>query len=101
MDVYQGEEEDINLLTGDFVLKKSDKNDPAGKLIQTEKGKRPKRKLVKLSEFKGKIYDETVIERVETDKGKSLSHPTIPGCCMLVVWRDFPRLRTAMLTEAA
>lgn len=69
MDVYQGEEEDINLLTGDFILKKSDKNDPAGKLIQTEKGKRPKRKLVKLSEFKGKIYDETVIERVEADKG--------------------------------
>ncbi|MBU7318996.1 TolB family protein [Paenibacillus oleatilyticus] len=69
MDVYQGEEEDINLLTGDFILKKSDKNDPAGKLIQTEKGKRPKRKLVKLSEFKGKIYDETVIERLEADKG--------------------------------
>ncbi|MCP3775557.1 WD40 repeat domain-containing protein [Paenibacillus sp. MZ04-78.2] len=68
-DVYRGEEEDINLLTGDFILKKSDKNDPGGKLIQTEKGKRPKRKLVKLSEFKGKIYDETVIERVEADKG--------------------------------
>ncbi|KEQ22645.1 hypothetical protein [Paenibacillus tyrfis] len=69
MDVYRGEEEDINLLTGDFILKKSDKNDPGGKLIQTEKGKRPKRKLVKLGEFKGKIYDETVIERVEADKG--------------------------------
>ncbi|KZE75117.1 hypothetical protein AV654_27615 [Paenibacillus elgii] len=69
MDVYQGEEEDINLLTGDFILKKSDKKDPAGKLIETEKGKRPKRKLVKLSEFKGKIYDEAVIERVEADKG--------------------------------
>ncbi|MCM3270947.1 TolB family protein [Paenibacillus elgii] len=69
MDVYQREEEDINLLTGDFILKKSDKNDPSGKLIEAEKGKRPKRKLVKLSEFKGKICDETVIERVEADKG--------------------------------